>query len=75
MSQMHALTIVRPNLMTSFASFLGVIDASPIEYHAMTVALNTSSSLGNVTITRKIFNVTNEWSLIDQGKHLEELIL
>ncbi|XP_068704921.1 glutamate receptor 2-like [Montipora foliosa] len=45
----------------------GVINASPIEYHAMTVALNTSSSFGNVTITRKIFNVTNESSLIDQA--------
>ncbi|XP_068737794.1 glutamate receptor 2-like isoform X1 [Montipora capricornis] len=45
----------------------GVIDASPIEYHAMTVALSTSSSFGNITITRKIFNVTNEWSLIDQA--------
>ena len=34
----------------------------------MNFALNSSLALENITITLKVFNVTNETSLIDQGK-------
>ena len=43
-SHMHALT----EFDGVICFVLGVINASPIEYHAMTVALNTSSSFERV---------------------------